>query len=622
MCGILGVIDKNVSQHVNNLIAASIVLKERGPDDFGIWNDETCAFAQRRLSILDLSEAGHQPMFSKNNRYVCIFNGEIYNFLEIKKKLLAHNKNIILKSNSDTEVLLEGWSVWGVNILNMLDGMFVFAIWDKENKKLFISRDRMGEKPIYYHFSKNLFAFSSRPSALFKILPELSRDYCDQGIRYFIESGYVPAPHSIHKNIKKLPAGHYLEFTKEELIIKKYWSIDSLHSDKEWLQRDENELVDELDEILTESTRRRMSSDVPLGAFLSGGIDSSLVVALMKKLGNEPVKTFTIGFDEKDYDESHFASNVAEILRTDHHCQKLEVKNLLSLIPHFFKFYDEPFFDSAAFPTLAVSNLAKKHVTVCLTGDGGDELFGGYHYYNIMKYIESLNSLPSFLKASIRNTISLFPLHQLQLLSKALKYSEPAEIFAFIRGISKDFDIIFNEDFMKSTVGLKDLFINTELSGKLSYSEIAMRLDAKYTLNDDYLQKTDVASMSYSLESRTPFLSPEVIDWSCRLPDKFKIRTNGNKYLLRKLLYKYVEKSLVDRPKRGFGVPIDSWLRNDLKTWSLEIINDSNSYNNLPIIKEKVINLFEIHQKGVRNVHPQLWAILMLLQFNQRQLGV
>ena len=288
----------------------------------------------------------------------------------------------------------------------------------------------------------------------------------------------------------------------------------------------EDDLLDELDGILTESVSRRMVSDVPLGAFLSGGIDSSLVVAIMNKLNKNPIKTFTIGFDEKSYDESMHASNVARVLNTEHFCKSLKVKNLQSLIPHFFKFFDEPFFDSAAFPTLAVSKLAKEHVTVSLTGDGGDELFGGYHYYNIMKYLERIDNLPIIFKSAITNIISILPFHQLKLLSTALQLSGPSEIFAFMRGISKDFESIFNHDFMDQTIGLKDLFLNELLllPSSLTYSEISMRLDAKYTLNDDYLQKTDVASMSYSLESRTPFLSPELIKWSCKLPEKFKVR--------------------------------------------------------------------------------------------------
>ena len=621
MCGILGIVDLNVPRHVRNLNEASLLLKERGPDDCGVWNDESCALGHRRLSIIDLSNAGHQPMVSSNERYVCVFNGEIYNYNIIKKKLLAETQNYKFKSNSDTEVLLESWCLWQERLLPMLDGMFVFAIWDKIEKTLHVARDRMGEKPLYYHFDGNLFAFASRPSAIFKLLPGLSKKYSSQGIRYFIESGYVPAPFSIHDKLKKLPAAKYLKFKNGKIDIHKYWSIDDVHPEYEWLNRKEDDLISELDVILNESVSKRMVSDVPLGAFLSGGIDSSLVVAIMSHLKNNPIKTFTIGFDEKNYDESIHASNVAKILDTDHYCKNLKVKNLQSLIPHFFKFFDEPFFDSAAFPTLAVSKLAKEHVTVCLTGDGGDELFGGYHYYNIMKNIEKLNNFPTILKSTITNVISILPFHQLKLLSTALQLSGPAEIFAFIRGISKDFESVFEREFLDQTFGLKDLFSNETmlLPNSLTYSEISMRLDSKYTLNDDYLQKTDVASMSYSLESRTPFLSPELIEWSCKLPEKFKVRGKNNKYLLRKLLYRYVPKTIVDRPKRGFGVPIDYWLRHDLKNWALEIINDTTSYNGLPIMKDKVLNLFKIHQKGVRNVHPLLWAILMLLQFNQRQ---
>lgn len=622
MCGIAGIINyKEGFRFKENLISASSMMKNRGPDDDGLWNDDVCGFAQRRLSILDLSQAGHQPMLSHNERYVCTFNGEIYNFKIIKNEISKLNLNIKWKGNSDTEVLLEGWKIYGKKLLDKIDGMFAFAIWDRKDKTLFLARDRMGEKPLYYHYKDGKFIFASRPSPLFQLEPQLSKDYDLQGIRYFLESGYVPAPHSIYSSVKKLSAGSYIEIKENKIEIHKYWNPENISTEFSWNKRSENDLLDELDQIISNSVNDRMISDVPLGAFLSGGIDSTLIVAMMNKFSSNKIKTFTIGFNEANYDESIHARKVATHLNTDHHCNHLSVNDLQKLMPKFFSSYDEPFFDSAAFPTLAVSKLAKEHVSVSLTGDGGDELFGGYHYYRIVKILSYFYKAPKTTRKFLSAVFKAMPNHNFQLLSNALNQTNVAESFSFMRGISKDFDSILSNDVIENTVGLSDLFSKTSSSfaKNIDSAEIAMRIDARHTMNDDYLQKTDVASMAYSLESRAPFLSKELIEWSYKLPINYKLGIRSNKYLLRKLSYRYVPKKIMDRPKRGFGVPIDIWLRNDLKSWALDIINDDHNYDGLPIIKKNVKNLFEIHNKGSRNAHPLLWAALTMLQFNKNQ---
>jgi len=619
MCGIVGRVNFSGEEvGLQRLENAASLITERGPDDSGIWEENGCGLAHRRLSIIDLSEAGHQPMHSSDGRYVCVFNGEIYNFLELRIQLGGDSHT--WKGHSDTEILIESWARWGINMLDRIDGMFAFVIWDKRLRKLFAARDRMGEKPFYYHWNGKSFGFSSRPNPLFKLFNQLSTEYDEQALRLFLESGYVPAPHSIHKDIKKLPASHFLEVSESGLEIKRYWDLRTITPETSWKRRSEGDLLDELDEVLVQSVKQRMITDVPFGAFLSGGIDSSLMVAMMGKHTNTPIKTFTIGFEEKAYDESSDAQAVAEYLGTEHHCEHLHVDNLLDLVPDFLHHYDEPFFDSAAFPTMAVSRLARKHVTVSLTGDGGDELFGGYHYYRIAKMLDAFFSMPTWGRSAVAQISGMLPKHNFKLLSAALKESSSARAFAFSRSIAKDFRSILSDDVLQRTYGLRDLFDKAALSfpSGLHGSEQGMRLDALYTLNDDYLQKTDVASMAYSLESRAPMLARSVVEWGMKLPVNWKLHGATNKYLLRKLAYRYIPRNLLDRPKRGFGVPIDGWLRNQLKEWTQERINDPQYFDGLPLKQDAVQSLFALHQSGQRNVHPLLWAVLMLLEFNSK----
>ena len=334
MCGIVGEI--RLKYRIGNplrVAKAVELLRRRGPDDIGLWSENNICLAHRRLAILDLSPAGHQPMKSENGRFVVVFNGEIYNFLELREHLKDAKGN--WNSHSDTEVLLAAYEFWGADCLNKFHGMFSFAIWDREKKTLFAARDRMGVKPFYYHYSPELFAFSSRPRALFKMEPKLSREIDYQALRLYLESGYVPAPCSIHVAIRKLPPAHYLLLKGQHLKIERYWDFVGIRPENQWSKRQEGDLLDELEEIISKSVKMRLISDVPIGAFLSGGIDSSLVVALMKKHTNSAVKTFTIGFNEIDYDESIYAAAVAKHLNTDHHCENLNIDDLLSLMDLF-----------------------------------------------------------------------------------------------------------------------------------------------------------------------------------------------------------------------------------------------------------------------------------------------
>ena len=613
MCGIVGIYQsKGFHGNPGLLLQAAEMLKKRGPDDTGAWNDEYIGMGHRRLAILDLTETGHQPMISDDGRYVIVYNGEIYNFQELRQNLGGQ-----WRSNSDTEVILAAFGKWGSGCLQYFHGMFAFAIWDRLEKRLFAARDRMGVKPFYYHHSEGRLIFSSRPRALFALDKSLSIDTDEQALRLYLECGYIPAPYSIYRSVKKLPPAHFLIIDEKGLRIERYWDFRKLRPETSWRNRSEEDLLEELEEIISRSVKSRMISDVPLGAFLSGGIDSSLVVAMMKRHSNRPVKTFTIGFSEAAYDESGFASDVANHLETDHKSEHMRIDELLALMPTFLEEFDEPFFDSSAFPVMAVSRLARKHVTVSLSGDGGDELFGGYHYYQIIEKINFLYELPDAFRRLAGSAIGVFPGHQLRLLAGALSQSDIVAAFAFERSIAKDFSGFFNDDLLKKTYGIHELFTKAEkdFSDDLCPSEKGMRLDALLTLPDDYLQKVDVASMAFSLESRDPLLEHDLVEWAMKLPVSWKLKHGVNKYLLRKLAYKFVPKPLLDRPKMGFAVPIDAWLRGPLKDWGEERLQDTSLVQWLSLNQSAILDLWRLHQSGKRNVHPLLWAILMLLDF-------
>lgn len=617
MCGIVGII-RNDEERVdfNDIRNAADLLKKRGPDDSGVWLEENLGFGHRRLSIIDLTDAAHQPMVSHDERYIIVYNGEIYNFVELRQHLADSIEH--WKSNSDTEVILAAYFKWGVECVNRFHGMFAFAIWDRQEKVLFAARDRMGVKPFYYHYSNECFAFASRPRALFSLNGRLSRGIDEQALSLYLDCGYIPAPYSIYKDIRKLPPAHYLTVIKNKLTIKRYWDFRQITVEPSWENRKEEDLIDELDEIISRSVRSRMISDVPLGAFLSGGIDSSLVVAIMAKYSSHPVKTFTIGFNEKDYDESYYAQSVANYLGAEHHCEHMKVDELLQLMPKFLEEYDEPFFDHSAFPVMAVSRMARKYVTVSLSGDGGDELFGGYHYYQIAEKLSTLFCFPYGFRKLLSYAIKLIPKHQFKLLAGAINQPDITASFAFSRSIAKDFETLILPFAVKKTKRITDLFIEASkvFPPGLHPSEKGMRLDAFYTLPDDYLQKIDVASMAFSLESRDPLLDHDLVEWAMKLPVSWKLRNGENKYLLRKLAYRYVPKKILDRTKKGFGVPVNDWLRNDLKSWAEQRLYDKNLFRDIPLDQSAVLSLWNLHNSRERNVHPLLWAVLVFLDFN------
>ena len=597
MCGIVG-IARVGGEAIDpaDLERAKRTLETRGPDDSGTWIEGGTGLGHRRLSVIDLSPNGHQPMLSADGRYAIVHNGEIYNFRELRDELGGPGAGWF--SQSDTEVVLAAYARWGAACVERFHGMFAFAIWDRRERTLFAARDRMGVKPLYYHAAPDRIAFASRPRALLALQPELSRDLDPQALRFYLECGYVPAPYSIHTALRKLPAAHTLLWNEKGLRTERYWDYRDICPDRSWEGRHEEDLLDELEEIVSRCVRSRLVSDVALGAFLSGGIDSSLVVAMMAKHSSGPVRTFTIGFEEREFDESPHAEAVAAHLGTDHHCRILGVDDLLELLPEFRRHYDEPFYDYSAFPTMAVSRMARERVTVSLSGDGGDELFGGYGYYQIAERIAPFIRLPGAVRNAMAASLGAAPSHRAKLLAGALRQRSDSSAFAFVRSVSKDFPSVLLPEVEHETEGIDALFTRAaeSFAPGLRAGESGMRLDMQFTLPDDYLQKVDLASMAYSLESRDPLLDQDLVEWAMRLPLSWKLRGGRSKYLLRRLAYRHVPAALLDRPKGGFEVPIHEWLRGPLRDWAAERCHDAGLFRDVPLDQRTVLSLLALHE--------------------------
>ena len=616
MCGIAGAVFGCFTD--GDAKAPLDCLSNRGPDGTGVFCDGQAIFVHARLSVIDLSEVASQPMVSSCGRYTIVFNGEVYNYAELRKDIGA---DYFFRTSSDTEVVLAYFLKFGVNSLHNFRGMFAFAIWDSERSELFLARDRLGVKPLFYSYDKGVFGFASRPSALCALLPGVSRAISRQAVRYFMEAGYVPAPYSIFENIQKLEPGHYLTVSSKGFTKTQYWSTDLIETDHALIGVKESELLDELDALIDDSVRLRLISDVPIGAFLSGGIDSSLVAAFMVKHSTEKVRTFTIGFQDKAYDESEFAAAVASHLDTKHICERLAVDDLLGLMPTFVKQFDEPFFDYSAFPVMAVSRLARRSVTVSLSGDGGDEAFGGYHYYQIMNRLQQAHRLPCKLRGLMSSVTQLSPMQRMRWLGQVISLDGSAPAFAFMRGVIKDATNLMKPSLLEGTLPLSYLFSrrSARFPSDLTYAETGMRLDLTYTLPDDYLQKVDLGSMAFSLEARDPLLDHKIIEWAAKLPLSWKMRNGTNKYLLRQLAYRYIPREILDRPKMGFGVPMAKWLRGGLRSWGESLLKDDQAFDALELDSQAVRVLWKAHQANKVQAHTALWCVLVLLQFYKNQ---
>ena len=632
MCGLTGAFDPNqelgvdsIRQMVGQMTNAIV---HRGPDDVGLWVDSQAkvAFGHRRLSIIDLTDAGQQPMVSADGRWVIAYNGEMYNTAAIRE-LLGELK---YRGHSDTEVLVEAIARWGVEVtISRINAMFAFAAWDTQENELWLARDRFGEKPLYYGWHGKVLLFGSELKALVAVQgfsPEIDR----QALGMLIRKISIPAPSTIYKGIKKLVPGSFLRIRggQQPPEPARYWDPATVASSTLVNAVRGEEVVDELEALLTSVVKSRMESDVPLGAFLSGGVDSSTVVALMQKSSAQQVKTFTIGFNEAGYDESSHAMAVAQHLQTDHTELKLTANDALGVIPKLAKIYDEPFADSSQIPTFLVSALARQHVTVALSGDGGDELFGGYDRYRVSERLHKYrSSIPqtilktsgkvlSSLSVDTWNKIGSNPITSIAPKSVRVRTGERVHKLAKILQSRGDGDLYeqllsVNSDPASLVIGYIDSDIVAEHAFHRSSFEEAMMTDTYDYLPDDILVKVDRASMAVSLEVRVPLLDPDVFAFAWGLHPDDRVRNGIGKWPLRQLLNRYVPAAIVERPKMGFGVPISKWLRNELHDWASELLDRQLLKEQGYFHAEPIVRMWNEHVTGSSDRSTELWPILM-----------
>lgn len=644
MCGITGFLNP-APLHSEIELQATIrrmseTLLHRGPDDEGMWVDAGAGLALgfRRLSIIDLTPEGHQPMTSKCGRYVLIFNGEIYNFKELRSEIEDAGHSFC--GHSDTEVMLAAFSMWGFeSAIRRFNGMFAFALWDRKERILYLTRDRLGEKPLYYGFSGRTFLFGSELKAL-KAHKDFSSEINRDALALFLRYNYIPAPFSIYRGIFKLPPGTYISLNERAIASgqpaspQAYWSAREVAEGgvAEPYQGTEMQAITELEALLSDAVGLRMVADVPLGAFLSGGVDSSTIVALMQAQSSQPVKTFSIGFTEEAYDEARHARRVAEHLKTHHTELYVTPEDAMAVIPRLPAIYDEPFSDSSQIPTFLVSQLARRHVTVSLSGDGGDELFAGYNRYLLGESVwNKIGWMPKgsrAVAASALTTVSprtwdraftglkpflpsrlqqRAPGDRLHKLAEMLTVPDAEAMYMNIVSHWKD-PAALVPGAVEPPITLTDA---RQWASLPQFTQRMMYLDTVTYLPDDILVKVDRASMAVSLEARVPFLDHRVVEFSWRMPLDMKIRAGQSKWPLRQILYRHVPRELIERPKMGFGIPIGEWLRGPLRDWAEALLDERR------FAREGFLNARPIRQKwhehlsGARNWQYYIWDVLM-----------
>jgi asparagine synthase (glutamine-hydrolysing) len=593
-------------------------LIHRGPDDEGIFSQTgspNITLGHRRLSIIDLSSAGHQPMVNEDNSISLILNGEIYNYLELRTEL--ESRGHVFRSNTDTEVVIHLYEEKGRDCVKSLRGMFAFALWDSNNKILFLARDRLGKKPLFYSHKDSRFLFSSELESLLEsgfISKEINKDSLD----YYLSFGYIPSPYTIYKNVFQLKPAHTLSLHNNELRVDRYWDLDYLPK----LKISQQEAVEKVLNLLEEAVKIRLHSDVPLGAFLSGGIDSSTIVAIMSKVSRQQVKTFSIGFEDSDYSELTFAREISRIYGTEHH-EFMVKPDALGVLPLLISRYGQPYADSSALPTYYVSKETRSHVTVALNGDGGDESFAGYERYHAMLIAESMYNLPPLLKRAIKFSSgfipdSIEPKNRLRNIKRFFDAAFIEKEKRYIRWISifygelknalysAEFKSALKEDKAGSYISS---FFNEASDGLL---DSLLNADVHTYLPEDLLVKVDIASMANSLEARSPFLDHKFMEFAARLPSSYKIKNGIRKYILKKAIKGIVPDRNVYRRKMGFGVPIGRWFRNELKEYIRDTLLEPKTlrrgYFNAGIVKK----LVEDHIGLRKDYSFQLWSLLVL----------
>jgi len=641
MCGIAGFLTtaRDTTEQMQALVLCmASTLRHRGPDDSGTWLDPTAGIAlgHRRLSVVDLSPLGHQPMQSAEGRHVIVFNGEIYNFRALRSEL--EKRGHAFRGHSDTEVMLAAITEWGVDeAVVRFNGMFAFAVWDQQEHKLHLARDRFGEKPLYYAWFDGTFIFGSELKALRAhphFEPSIDRDALGLYMRY----GYVPSPHCIYREVHKLPAGTLLTLearaSNPYTHPRSYWSITDavLRSAASPFRGSDEDAAGHFERLLSDAVKLRLEADVPLGAFLSGGIDSSTIVALTQQQVTDPVKTFTVGFEEAAYNEAEDAKRVAHHLGTEHTELYVSASEAMAIIPRLPTLYDEPFADSSQIPTFLIASLARRHVTVSLSGDGGDELLAGYNRYALTSGLSrALLHSPSPVRRLARRALlavapntwnAIFGVLGKVVPSLAAQRHLGDKLHRFAGTVAQgegddayvSFMSVWNRPsalVLGSGEAADGTIPTPSAARQLDEIQRMMLMDTLTYLPDDILVKVDRASMGISLETRVPFLDPSVAEFCWSLPRSMRVRGGQRKWLLRRVLSKHVPAHLIDRPKTGFAVPIDGWLRGPLKTWAGDLLDGSRLRGEGFLNSEEVGGTWERHLTGAEDQQNRLWCVLM-----------
>ena len=632
MCGICGIAHKTRDHYVPPSLVDSMcqTIIHRGPDDQGIFCENNIGLGARRLSILDV-EGGHQPLANENSSVWAAHNGEIYNCPDLRDEL--KERGHIFKSNTDTEIFVHGYEEWGLDFVQKLRGMFATAVWDKIENRLVLVRDRLGIKPLYYTLLEDqTLVFGSELKTIL-VHPKVKRILEPQALDIFLTLEYIPAPYSIFKNIFKLPAGHQLVYQNGHVFIKKYWDLEpSSHKSLLSQQPNTNSLKEELYDLLKESVKMRLLSDVPLGAFLSGGIDSSAIVGLMSELGQNPLKTFSIGFEDESYNELDYARGIAKKFDTEHHELMLRPQ-ALELTEQLVNHLDEPFGDFSIFPTFLVSKMAREHVTVILSGDGGDEVFGGYEHYLAQKMARlplitaSQKMIAPFIKRCPPSSKKKGAWNKLQRFNQGFSFHPALRHFRWMMFQSEqDKHSLYTEDFKKEIGGIRSLHKTEPFSQIFPQLEMydsingELFLDLKTYLVDDILVKVDRMSMASSLETRVPLIDHKIVEFLFRLPGQLKLHGRETKWLFKKTMERLLPQENIYRQKEGFSIPIKHWLKTDLKdlmgdTLQEKTITQDNLFN-YPAIK----NMMDLHLAGRKNFSHQLWALLIFEIWKEKYL--
>ena len=622
MCGIAGKLYRDPARPVETglLERMSAILAHRGPDDAGIHQDGPVGLVSRRLAIQDLSPAGHQPMSSQDGRLWITYNGEIYNFLLLRDEL--ERAGVQFRSRSDTEVILALYARHGPDCLARLRGMFALAIWDERERTLFLARDRLGKKPLFYYQDADRFVFASEPKAILQD-PEVAVAPDHVALHHYLTYGYVPGPWSAFRGVRKLPPAHYLLLRDGRASLHRYWALR--YTPKRGGA--EPALAEELLARLEEAVRLRLISDVPVGALLSGGLDSSAVVALIRRVTSGPIRTFSIGFDRPDYDETRYARAVAQHLGTEHH--ELVVKpDAVAGVPRLVWHYNEPFADSSALPSLALCEMARGFVTVALSGDGGDEAFLGYDRYFATAVLGRLEWMPRPVRALAgaagrtlpAGTAKSFP-YRLRRFTEALTRTPRDRYGAWMTCFGSAEKSELYTPALRQELGATDslavLAAAHEASDAPTLVERAAHTDVQLYLPDDLLVKMDIASMANSLEVRSPLLDHEIVEFAASLPLRLKLRGLTQKYILRRAMRGFLPEPVLRRPKMGFAVPIDHWFRHELREMAYDLLLDARARQRGYFRPEIVRRYLDEHAEGRAHHHPRLWSLLMLEQWHR-----